>query len=244
MSAASGAELAANRLLGSLPEDEIERLRPYLRIVALVPGQRLVGGDEPLSALYFPLRGAVSRLVQIPSGETVEVGIIGNEGAIGIPLALGGSMAIGHSRVQSAGVAAALALADFHEQVRQRRSPLFNALLLYANVQLQIVAQLAACHCLHRIEQRLSRCILTLDDYNGGGTGVSITHDALADFLGVHRPSITYALQALAAQGAIALERRRIIVRDRFGLMRHACECYALIRKLVSGELGRLAELS
>jgi DNA-binding GntR family transcriptional regulator len=69
---------------------------------------------------------------------------------------------------------------------------------------------------------------------------VRITHDTLAEFLGVHRPSVTYALQALAADGAIALERRSIIVRDRAALMAHACECYGAIRRITDRELDRV----
>jgi CRP-like cAMP-binding protein len=236
-----GVHLDANTLLASVPAEELSRLEPLFRIVPLTPGQRLSAGDEPLSHLYFPLEGSVSRLVQIPSGETVEVGIVGSEGCIGVPLALGGTSAIGVSRVQAGGMAATMTPSDFHEQVRSQRSPLFDTMLVYASVQLQIVAQLAACHCLHRIEQRLSRCLLTLADHGNDST-VSITHDALADFLGVHRPSITYALQALASDGTIAIERRRLMVCDRARLLQHACECYSLIRKLVDGELGRLTK--
>ena len=240
MNSGAAAHLGANTLLGSLPDEEIDRLKRFLRVVPLAAGERLASSDEPLTHIFFPLHGALSRLVQIPSGETVEVGIVGPEGAIGIPIVLGGTTAIGVVRVQSPGLAAALSLADFQEHVRASRSPLFDALLVYANVQLQMVAQLAACHSLHRIEQRLSRCILTLDDYNNDGPSVSITHDALADFLGVHRPSITYALQALASEGTIALERRRLIIRDRVRLMQHACECYSVIRRLVKNELAQL----
>ena len=69
------------------------------------------------------------------------------------------------------------------------------------------------------------------------------THDVLAEFLGVHRPSVTYALQALAATGTIALERRSIIVRDRDGLAEHACECYAAIRRITQRELDRMKGL-
>jgi CRP-like cAMP-binding protein len=141
--------------------------------------------------------------------------------------------------VQIEGTALMITAADFEEYVRKHGGPLFDALMMYTNLYILTLAQLTACHCLHRIEQRLSRCILTLSDY-GGDQCVRITHDTLAEFLGVHRPSITYALQALADTGAIAMERRRIIIADRTTLNEHACECYGVIRNTTGRELARI----
>jgi hypothetical protein len=132
-----------------------------------------------------------------------------------------------------------IGVGDFEDQVRNPRSPLLDALLIYANLSIAVLAQLTACHCLHRIEQRLSRCVLQLQDVTGGER-VRTTHDTLSEFLGVHRPSVTYALQALAADGAISLERRSIIVRDREALLQHACECYGAIRRVTDRELDRV----
>jgi CRP-like cAMP-binding protein len=235
-------ELRRNALLASLPADELVRLRTILRVVPLTPGQQIIGVNQPLPHLYFVLSGSVARLAQIQSGETVEVGFIGSEGAVGLSIALGGSAPIGLGRVQAGGSAAAISVSDFNEHVRAQRSALFDALLAYANVQMHVIAQLAACHCLHRIEQRLSRCILSLEDHSNGAGSVQTTHDSLAEFLGVHRPSVTYALQALAAEGAIGVERRRLIVRNRALLESHACECYAAIRNLIANHRDRAGQ--
>ncbi len=123
--------------------------------------------------------------------------------------------------------------------MRGSGGPLLDALLLYANLYLLTLGQLTACHCLHRIEQRLSRCILMLSDYSTLDQ-IRVTHDTLAEFLGVHRPSITYALQALVSEGAIVSERRRIVVADRKILLDHACECYTVIRNTTAREIGRM----
>lgn len=195
--------------------------------------------DEQLSTLWFPETGAVSRLVQLLTGETVEAGIVGNDGAIGLPPVLGSLQSVGACTVQLDGSALTMSVNDFNEHVRSVRSPLLDALLIYTNLRIAVLGQLTACHCLHRIEQRLSRCILQLHDYTGGER-VRTTHDVLSEFLGVHRPSVTYALQALATTGAIALERRSIIVRDRDALAGHACECYAAIGRITSRELERM----
>lgn len=195
--------------------------------------------DEQLSMLWFPEDGAVSRLIQLLTGETVEAGIVGNEGVVGLPPVLGSTNSVGACTVQIDGSALALNVNDFQEHVRNMGSPLLDALLIYTNLHIAILGQLTACHCLHRIEQRLSRCILQLHDRLGGDR-VRTTHDVLSEFLGVHRPSVTYALQALAATGTIALERRSIIIRDRDGLAEHACECYGAIRRLTERELERM----
>lgn len=230
-----------NAILRLLPEAELERLNPFFKTVPLASGQPICGVDEPLEALWFPERGAASRLVQLLTGETVETGIVGNDGVIGLPLVLGGDHAAGQCTMQIEGSARLISAADFAEHVRGHGGPLLRALLMYANLYISILSQIAACHGLHRIEQRLSRCILTLHDYAPNGQ-VRVTHDTLAEFLGVHRPSITYALQALASSGAIALERRCIVVEDRNALVEHACECYANIRKMTRRELERIRE--
>lgn len=205
----------------------------------LIAGQRLSSVDEQIATLWFPEDGAVSRLIQLLTGETVEAGIVGNDGVLGLPPVLGGYHSVGTSTVQIDGHALAMSVADFQEHVRDPRSPLLDALLIYTNLCIAVLGQLTACHCLHRIEQRLSRCILQLHDLTGGER-VRTTHDTLSEFLGVHRPSVTYALQALAATGIIALERRSIIVRDREGLLAHACECYGAIRRITARELDRM----
>lgn len=228
-----------NAILRALPAAEIERLEPYFKTVRLTPGQPICTVHEPLGGIWFPETGAASRLIQLLTGETVEVGIVGNDGVIGAPLALGADSSVGHCVVHIEGIALVMSAADLREHVREHGGPLLDALLLWTNLYVSTLAQLTACHCLHRIEQRLSRCILTLVDY-GRQEQVRITHDTLAEFLGVHRPSVTYALQALAATGAITSERRRIVIADRKALLEHSCECYGVIRNTTSRELARI----
>lgn len=232
-------DVARNALLGALPGAEIERLKPHLKKITLTPGQRLVSSGEPLAQLCFPLDGAVSRVVHLITGETVEAGIVGRDGVVGLPVALGGSQSHGVAEVQAAGTALCLSAADFAEHVRGAQSPLFDALVLYTNLYIAVLAQLTACHCVHRIERRLSRIILTLDDCSSSGF-VRVTHDTLAEFLGVHRPSVTYALQAIAETGALSSERRRIFILDRPALEKHACECYSGIREATRAGLERI----
>lgn len=231
-----------NRILQSLPRHEHERLEPYFKRVPLAAGQRLCALGERLDCLWFPESGAVSRLIQLLTGETVEAGIVGNEGVIGLPPVLGSSQSVGACTIQLNGNALCISVDDFNEHVRASHSPLLEALLMYTNLYIGVLGQLTACHCLHRIEQRLSRCILQLHD-RFGGDSVATTHDVLAEFLGVHRPSVTYALQALAATGNVTLGRRTITIRNRPGLEEHACECYAAIRRITERELDRMAVL-
>lgn len=232
-----------NEILSALPAEEFSRLQPYLKRVPLSAGQRLCSVDEPLSTLWFPEEGAVSRLIQLLTGETVEAGIVGNEGVVGLPPVLGSYNSVGACTVQIDGSASAMSVSDFEEQVRATRSPLLDLLLIYTNLHIAVLGQLTACHCLHRIEQRLCRCILQLHDRLEGDR-VRTTHDVLSEFLGVHRPSVTYALQALAATGIIALERRSVIIRRREGLVERACECYSAIRRMTNREIDRMRRLA
>lgn len=230
-----------NAILRSLPSDELDRLSPFFKEVPLKAGQRLTAVDEPFNHLWFPEDGAISRLIHLLTGETVEAGIVGNDGVLGLPLVLGARNGVGVCRVHVDGSALTMAASDFDEQVRRRGGPLLDALMLYTNLYISVLSQLTACHCLHRIEQRLSRCILELNDYGDGGE-VRVTHDTLAEFLGVHRPSITYALQALAHTGSISSERRRIYVLDRASLLDRACECYTVIRATTEREIARMRQ--
>lgn len=232
-------DVARNAVLAALPDGELERLEPYLKKIPLAPGQRLLNSGEPLVQLYFPLEGAVSRLVHLITGETVEAGIVGSDGVVGLPVALGGTHSYGIAEVQSPGSALCLSAADYAEHVRAAQSPLFEALVLYTNFYIAMLTQLTACHCVHRIERRLSRLILTLDDRAPNGA-VRVTHDTLAEFLGVHRPSVTYALQALAETGALSSERRRIVILDRPALEEHACECYTAIREATLAAINQI----
>ncbi len=225
--------VVGNVLLRSLPAHELERLRPYLRDVPLACGQRIYRAGEPLGAIWFPQDGAASRLIQLQTGETVEAGIFGSDGVIGMRLVLRGQHGLGQCTVEIEGTALMMSVHDFNAHVRERGGPLYEALLMHADLYIAILGRLTACHCLHPIEQRLSRCILTLTDY-GSQDCVRVTHDTLAAFLGVHRPSVTYALQALAHAGAVESERRRIAIVDRRTLLERACGCYQAIRTLRS----------
>ncbi|HET7814945.1 MAG TPA: Crp/Fnr family transcriptional regulator [Candidatus Baltobacteraceae bacterium] len=222
---------SGNAVLNSLPKEEFERLAPYLHRVTMERGQVLFGSEEPLTHLWFPESGAVTRLVHLHNGESVEAGTAGNDGVFGVPITLGRTSALGQCIVQIGGTAMTMSVPDFEEHVRKHNSALLHALYDYAGLAIAALCQLTACHCLHRVEQRLVRCLLTLADHSANGA-VKITHDTLAAFLGVHRPSITYALQALASTGVVTSQRRQIEIRDRSALERLACECYANLRGL------------
>lgn len=236
-------DFKANALLHALPQGEAERLSPFFKLIPLTTGQRLSSSDEPLTHLFFPTSGAIARLAQLPSGETIEAGMQGNDGALGFPLALGGSNGVGVNRVQLPGEALVISAGDYHEFVAEPGTALQGVMLLYADLQLQVLTQLTACHGLHRIEQRLSRCILSMHDLSVTNGSVRVTHETLADFLGVHRPSVTYAIQALANAGVVASERRRLVVRSREGLLEHACECYVLLRDLQERTFRKIRRL-
>lgn len=225
---------SGNALLSSLPPEELERISVYLRRVELRQGQLLFAAGEPLTHLWFPENGAVARLIQLRSGETIEVGILGNDSMVGLTAPSLVGVANGQCLSLLNASALTLSLSDYFSLQDGVRTPLHDVITREAGIAIARLAQIAACHALHRLEQRLARCVLTIEDYAGEPL-LPITHDTLASFLGVHRPSVTYALQGLAQNGAIELERRRIIIADREALMASCCECYLSIKKLAAG---------
>ena len=228
--------MTSNTLLTSLPASELERLRPYLRKVNLTLGKQLHAPGERADALYFVQSGAVTCYMFVASGESVEVGVFGAGSVVGFPRVLGDRPVQGASVVTIPGTAVAIGASDFIEQVPPG-SPLWQLVAVCAVDYIAVIGQLAACHALHRLEARLARLLLTLADHAEDGA-IPVTHDALAEMLGVHRPSVTYALQGLVQAGAVKTERRSLRVRDRDILGERSCECYGTIRRLL-GSHGR-----
>lgn len=223
--------MTSTTILSTLPASEFERLRPYLKNTPLQTGKQLYTPGERADALYFMESGAVTRYMFVASGESVETGVFGAGTVVGFPRVLGDRPVQGASIVTVPGSALSMSIADFFEQA-PAGSPLHELVVDFAVDYIGAVAQLAACHALHRLEARLARLLLTFADHCDGAP-VPVTHDALSEMLGVHRPSVTYALQALSQSGAVVTERRSLRVRNREALSERTCECYATVRRLL-----------
>jgi CRP-like cAMP-binding protein len=228
-----------NRLLAALPPDRLAWLRPKLEPVELPYGQSLYLPERPITAVHFVETGVVSTLASFKDGALVEVGVIGREGLVGLPLILGADAAPIEARVQMAGTALRLDAEAFREELGQ--SPAWGALLLrYALAFHAQVAQGAGCNARHSLEQRLARWLLQAHD-RAEGNEFPMTHEFLALMLGVRCAGVTGAAGALQEAGFIRYERGCIEVIDRSGLEAAACECHGIVRREFERLLGPAA---
>jgi CRP-like cAMP-binding protein len=228
-----------NRLLASLPEDELRSLETHLEHVPLCSGDALCEPGEPVTHVYFPTAGIVSIVLVSDSGTNAELAVIGRDGMVGLPALLGGHANI-RAMVQVAGHAwrlpAAVARGAFaearHFQLLSLRS--FHA---YA-VQ---ISQTAMCNLHHSVDQQLSRWLLMCLDRLEGDE-IQMTHEFIASMLGVRRQGVTEAMQKLEKRRIIAHSRGRITVVDRKALEQWACECYGMVSKQIDGLLSGAVE--
>ena len=156
-----------NKLLARLPIEERERLAPYLKPVHLYFGQQLVEFDYPIEYVYFLGTAVTSTIVQTPHGETLEVGIMGAEGFVGLSLLYGVECSNGTVVVQVSGNALRMSASDFLKHVKSKDGPCLDVLLRYANFFQVMVQQHAACNAAHKIEERMCRWILLTQDRTG-----------------------------------------------------------------------------
>jgi CRP-like cAMP-binding protein len=225
-----------NRLLAALPAAAIARLAPDLELVPMRLGETLYESGGELQHVYFPTSAIVSLLYIMESGSCAEVASIGNEGMLGIALAMGGNSTPSSAVVQTAGYAYRLKARALHNEVEQS-SLILTLLLRYTQVLLTQIAQTGACNRHHSIEQQLCRWLLmTLDRLPSND--LVLTQELVATTLGVRRESITEAAGNLQRAGLIRYRRGHIAVTNRSGLEAHTCECYAIMQQ----ELGHLLD--
>lgn len=222
-----------NRLLAALPPHEYDRLAPRLEHVALTSRAVLLEPGAPIAHVYFPASGVMSLLAQFHEG-SIEVGVVGQEGAIGLPLALGVDEARHRALVQVPGEALRMRAADFRKYVRPG-SPLHALLLRYTDVFLTQLSQSAGCNALHAVEERMCRWLLLVHS-RVGTPRLPITHAFLAAMLGVRRASVTEVAGRLQDAGLIRSGRGQITLLNLPGLESAACECF----RTVQAELERL----
>jgi len=223
-----------NHLLGALPDDEFARIASQLEFVQMPLGTVLYESGDKMSHVYFPTTAIVSLLYIMENGGTAEIGIAGNNGLIGMALYMGGETTSSRAVVQRAGEAVRLKAADVRAEFA--RGGLFqNLLLRYTQSLMTQISQTAVCNRLHNIQQQLCRWLLINHDQLPADKLV-MTHDLIANMLGVRREGVTQAAGSLQEMGVIKYSRGTITILDRKGIERIACECY----QVVSDEYDRL----
>ena len=219
-----------NQLLASLPLEERQRLTPYLETVFLKFRQVLIEFDSPIEYVYFLDDAVTSTVVLTPEGETIEVGISGAEGFVGLSLLAGIERSNATVLTQIPGRALRMRADDFVKHVTRFGGTTRELLLRYSNFFQVMVQQHAACNVAHAVEQRMCRWILLTHDRVRSNV-FPLTHEYLAVMLGVRRATVTTIARRLKEQGVIAYTRGRLAVTDRGGLENSSCECYGLIKE-------------
>ena len=220
---------APNRLLAALPEPDYKRLAPHLKPVALPQKEVLYDTDQPIQFVYFPSAGMVSLVHILEEGNNVEVGIIGSEGLLGLPVVLSGKTSPARAIVQVPGEALRLPAEMLAEEF-SRGGALHDLLLSYTLAFLNQVSQTAACNRAYVLEVRLARWLLLVQD-RAQSEELPLTQEFIADMLGSPRAMVTIAAGALQKAGVISYRRGRITVLDRAALEAAACECYEALKQ-------------
>jgi CRP-like cAMP-binding protein len=225
----------SNKILLSIPDNEYSVLRPHLDYISLPSHLTLHEPTERVKFLYFPNAGLISLVVPMENGQTVEAGVVGNEGAAGVSIAVGLARSPVREIVQIA--ADGFKVRAGVMPITLESTPQLQAILTrYAVVQGMQVAQTVACNRLHHIEQRLARWLLMAQDRVQSAL-VAMTHDFLAIMLGTNRPTVSHAAAILQKKKSIEYTRGGVRIVNRKKLEACACECYGVIQQF-NGELG------
>ncbi len=231
------AEARNNFLLAALQEGELEGLLAKLENVSLVLGEVLYESGQKMDYAYFPTTAIISMLYIMENGGTAEIGVVGNEGVIGVALFLGGETTASRALVQSAGELFRIKERDLKDEFK--KGGRFQELLLrYTQALLTQISQTAVCNRLHPIEEQLCRWLLLSHDRLQSDKLV-MTHDLISNMLGVRREGITLAAKKLAARNLITNKRGTITVIDRKALEAASCECYEIVNTEYNRLLGR-----
>ena len=219
------AAVTENLLLEALTAPDRSALISGTEPVVLRAGDALSEAGKRLSKVYFPIDCSISLTVPVAGRPPLEVGLIGYEGMLGIPLVLGASTSAFRADVQGTGHAWRVDAARFTRHLEENRQ-FRRRMNAYAHVLLMQMAQTAACKNFHAVEERLARWLLMSRD-RARSDQISLTHEMLSQLLGVRRAGVTLAANALQKRALISYTRGQIRLLDTRGLEAAACTCYA-----------------
>ena len=218
-----------NHILDALPAEERDRLFPHMQLIEMPLGMSVYESGDVQRYIYFPTDSIVSLLYVLKNGASAEIAVVGNEGAIGVALFMGGETTPSRAIVQSAGGAYRLARRALKEEF-DLHGQMLHLLLRYTQSLITQMAQTAVCNRHHSVDQQLCRwLLLSLDRLSG--MRLDMTQELIANMLGVRREGVTTAAGKLQELGVIKYARGRITVIDRPKLEELSCECYAVVKQ-------------
>jgi CRP-like cAMP-binding protein len=223
-----------NNILDSLPSADYERLFPHIERVKIARGEILYEPGDVMNYAYFPLTCIMSLISTMKNGNSSEIALVGNEGMVGIALFMDGAISPNRVIVRSAGYAyrieGHLVTQEFNRFGGRRKGAFHNLLLRYTQVMIAQMAQMAVCNRHHALDQQLCRwLLLSLDRLVSNE--LLMTHELIANMLGVRREGVSEAAGKLQRAGLIYYNRGHITVLDRPGLEVRACECYQIMKR-------------
>jgi CRP-like cAMP-binding protein len=220
-----------NEILLQVPENEAEIIFPQLEYMRLNTHHLLHEAGDKVKSAYFCNSGIVSILSVFPDATCVEVGLVGKEGFVGLPLIAGFRTTPTRAVAQTESTVFridASALMEILEQCPK----LERKLQQFVQISAAQVTQIAACNRLHDIQQRLARWLLMSADRIGNAS-LPLTQELLAQMLGTRRSTVTIAAGIFQGEGLIRYSRGVLTIVDRRGLEEVACDCYRLMKKQV-----------
>jgi len=218
----------ANRLLASLPKKDFEALARHLEEIPLVFEEFLYKPNVLISDVYFPNSGIVSLIAGVNERSTLEVGLVGNEGMVGLSVFMGVNTSLNHAVVQGIGSAMKMKATAFRKECNNGGG-LPRILQRYSHSVLTQVTQCAVCNQFHSLDARLARWLLMTHDRMETDE-FQLTQEFLSDMLGVRREGVNKAAGNLQRQRLVSYSRGNLMVLNRSGLEAVACPCYRIIR--------------
>ena len=218
----------SNRLLAALPRKDYRKLLSFLEPVELAFAEVLYEPHARIRHVYFPNDCFVSMLTTVDADRAAEVGLVGAEGMIGLPVALGAAVSPFRAMVQGGGTAMRMKVADFRREFSESNA-LRRELFLFTHLLMIQIAQTAACNRFHVVQKRMARWLLmTRDRVNS--SEFRITQEFLGLMLGVRRSGITVAAGSLQQRKLIGYRRGTVTILNQRGLEAAACGCYKAVK--------------
>jgi CRP-like cAMP-binding protein len=219
----------SNSLLSALPKAEYRKLLTKLEPFRLVFGEVIYEPGDLIRHVYFPTSGIISLLAAAGARATLEVGLVGREGMVGIPIFMGVKISRNHAVVQGVGTALRMKAQEFRKEGEDGGS-LPRILRRYTHSLLTQISQSAVCNRFHPIDARLARWLLMTRDRMATDE-FALTQEFLSNMLGVRREGVNKAAGMLQDKHLIRYSRGTITILNRAGLEEIACECYGIIKE-------------
>ncbi len=223
-----------NLILASLSKANYAGLHPHLEHMVMAQGTVLYEAGATIRHVYFPRTALISLVGLTAQGQGTEVGMIGDEGFLGVPIVFGARTQQYAATVQMAGTVEKVGLHVLEE--KNGKTPLSDVLRRYAMIQLGQISQSAICNRFHSLTQRLCRWLLTAAD-RVGTPRLELTQEYLSQMIGARRPAVATVVSRLQKHGLITCKRGCVVLVQRAGLEAAACECYGLVKNEIEAFL-------